>query len=55
MRRRLAIVETPRAGPTEISSDILEHGIMDGSRCSFEDYQLISMVYQSINIVVYYR
>ena len=36
MRRRSTIDETPRAGPTEISRDILEHGIMDSSRCSRE-------------------
>ena len=36
MRRRSTIDETPRAGPTKILRDILEHGIMDGSRCSRE-------------------
>ena len=34
MRKRSAVDETPRAGPTKISRDILEHGTMDGSRCS---------------------
>ena len=32
MRRRSAVDETPRAGPTKIARDTLKHGIMDGSR-----------------------
>ena len=36
MRRRSTIDETPPASPTKISRNILEHGIMDGSRRSRE-------------------
>ena len=36
MRRRSSIDETPQSGPTEISRDIFEHGIVDGTRRSRE-------------------